>query len=138
VPAVASNPANVALAKRWFEEVWVQRDTQVVHDLLQADSVCHTELGDLVGLQPFLDFHARILQDLPDLKVLVEEMVSEGDSVVVRWLLSATHGGKPLRFRGMTWIRYRDSKMVEGWDCWNVGGLLHQLSWPVAGSVPPG
>jgi hypothetical protein len=59
---VASNPANVALARRWFEEVWGQRKTQVVHELLQADSVCHTDQGDLVGTQPFLAFHARILQ----------------------------------------------------------------------------
>lgn len=133
---MANNPGNVALARRWFEEVWGQRETQVVHELLQHDSVCHTDQGDLVGPQPFLDFHARILQDLPELHVQVEEVLSEGDSVVVRWLLSATHAGKPLRFQGVTWIRYRDGKMVEGWDCWNVGGLLQQLSGPSGGGRP--
>jgi hypothetical protein len=28
----------------------------------------------------------------------------------------------------MTWHRFRDGRLVEGWDSWNVGGLVQQLS----------
>jgi hypothetical protein len=27
----------------------------------------------------------------------------------------------------MTWIRYRDGKMVEGLDCWNQAALMQVL-----------
>jgi hypothetical protein len=27
----------------------------------------------------------------------------------------------------MTWIRYREGKMVEGWDAWDLSGLLQKL-----------
>ncbi len=125
---MASTLENVALARRWFEEVWGHRNTKIVHELVLPDSICHTEAGDMVGPHSFLEFHARLLQAMPDLRVEVEELVSQGDSVVVRWLLSATHAGKPARFRGMTWIRYANGKMVEGWDCWNVAELTRLLS----------
>jgi steroid delta-isomerase-like uncharacterized protein len=91
----------------------------------------------MVGPQPFLDFHARLVQAVPDLAVVVEEALSEGDCVVVRWLASGTHDGPfegkpatglPVQFRGMTWILYQDGKMVEGWDAWDVGGLTNKLA----------
>ncbi len=133
---MATDQANVALARRWFEEVWNQRRTETVHELVPPESVCHTDLGEMVGPQPFLAFHAQLLQALPDLKIVVEEAVGDGNSVAVRWLASGTHTGvfqgKPptgtlVRFGGTTWIHYRDAKMVEGWDCWNITGLAQQL-----------
>jgi hypothetical protein len=124
---VAINSENEALARRWFEEVWGRRETRIVHELVLADSVCHTDAGDLVGPGPFLDYHARILRALPDLAIAVEEVLSQGDSVAVRWVLSFSHAGGPASFRGATWIRYRGGKMVEGWDCWNSAGLAQLL-----------
>jgi predicted ester cyclase len=118
---------NAILAKRWFDEVWGQRKTDLVHDLVESDAVWHAAHGDFVGRQAFLDFHAGIFRTLPDLRVTVEAMISQGDHVVTRWLLTAKHGGKPLSYRGMTWVRFSDGKMVEGFDCWNNDGFMRQL-----------
>ena len=134
MPAALEN--NVALARRWFEEVWNQRRTEVVHELLLPDSVGHLEGGDVVGPEPFLAVHAGLVQTLPDLRVHVEDTVAQGDQVVVRWSASGTHVGKGmgceptgarLKFRGMTWLRFRDGKMVEGWDAWDLDGLMQKL-----------
>jgi steroid delta-isomerase-like uncharacterized protein len=133
---MATALANVALARRWFDEVWNQKTPQVIHELVLPESVCHTDQGDLVGPEPFLAFRALMLEALPDLTLTVEDTLSEGDQVAVRWLATGTHTGpfqgKPptsraVRFRGVTWIRYRDGKMVEGWDCWNMAGVAQQL-----------
>jgi hypothetical protein len=48
--------------------------------------------------------------------------------------MTATHKDRPLRYQGVTWIRYREGKMVEGWDCWDVSGMMQLLSDPLAGS----
>jgi steroid delta-isomerase-like uncharacterized protein len=128
---------NLALARRWFEEVWNQRRTATVHELLEPDSVCHTDRGDMVGPQPFLDFHAQMVQAMPDLRITVEDAIAEGDRVAVRWSVNGTHSGpfqgksgtgKAIHFRGVTWIHYRDGKLVEGFDCFNLDGLMGQLS----------
>jgi hypothetical protein len=41
--------------------------------------------------------------------------------------LSVPATGKPVRFRGITWMRFRGGKIAEGWDAWNAGGLMQQL-----------
>ena len=56
---------------------------------------------------------------------------------VARWHVTATHTGDALgfpatnrkvAFRGMTWLEFKDGRIVRGWDSWNLGGLLQSLS----------
>jgi steroid delta-isomerase-like uncharacterized protein len=125
---------------RWFEEVWNQRRTDTIDELLTDESVSYSESGPLRGKQEFQErAHAVFLAAFPDLQITVEGTVAEGDVVVVRWSVRATHLGdglgfpatwRAVSFRGMTWIRYRDSKMIEGWDCWNQAGLIQSLREP--------
>src|SRR4051812_10984809 len=131
---------NVVLARRWFEEVWNQRRTDTIDELLTDESLCHTESGPLRGREEFRErAHAVFLSAFPDLRMTVEGTVAEGDEVVVRWGVRATHGGdglgfpatgREVEFRGMTWIRYSGGKMIEGWDCWNQAGLIQSLRGP--------
>ena len=131
---------NTALARRWFEEVWNQRRTDTIDELLTDESVSHTDSGPLRGKREFKErAHAVFLSAFPDLRMTVEGTVAEGDEVVVRWSVTATHGGdglgfpatgRKVSFRGMTWIRYSGGKMVEGWDCWNQAGLIQSLREP--------
>jgi steroid delta-isomerase-like uncharacterized protein len=131
---------NVVLARRWFEEVWNQRRTETIDELLTDESISYSESGPLRGKQEFKErAHAVFLSAFPDLRVNVEGTVAEGDEVVVRWSVRGTHLGDGLGFpatgrevsvRGMTWIRYRHGKMIEGWDCWNQAGLIQSLREP--------
>jgi steroid delta-isomerase-like uncharacterized protein len=128
---------NTQVARRWFEEVWNERRRESVHELAHPESVGHMEHADVRKREDFLDFQAMFLNAFPDLRVVVEDTVAEGENVVVRWFFSATHRGdglgcratgKPVRVRGMTWLRVRDGKIVESWDCWNLGALMQYLS----------
>jgi steroid delta-isomerase-like uncharacterized protein len=131
---------NVQLVRRWFEEVWNQRRTDTVDELVSDDSVSHSEAGTLRGKQAFKEqTHRVFISAFPDLRMTIEATVAEGDDVVVRWFFNGTHTGDHLGFpatgrsvslRGMTWIRFAGGKMVEGWDCWNLGGLMHSLQQP--------
>jgi steroid delta-isomerase-like uncharacterized protein len=128
---------NVHLARRWFEEVWNQRRTDTIDELLTDESVSHSESGPLRGSREFKErTHAVFLSAFPDLRMTVEATAAEGDEVVVRWACTGTHEGdglgfpatgRAVSFRGMTWIRFSGEKMVEGWDCWNRGGLIQSL-----------
>ncbi len=128
---------NVNLARRWFEEVWNQRRTETIDELLTDESISHSASGPLRGKQEFKDrTHGPFLSAFPDLQMIVEAVVGDGDEVVVRWVVTGTHGGdglgfpatgRTVSFRGMTWIRISGGKMVEGWDCWNQAGLIQSL-----------
>src|SRR4051794_18193629 len=131
---------NVGLARRWFEEVWNQRRTDSIDELLTDKSISHSESGPLRGSREFKERgHAPFLSAFPDLWMTVEAVIGEGDDVVVRWSVTGTHSGdglgfpatgRQVSFRGMTWIRFSGGKMVEGWDCWDRTGLIQSLRDP--------
>jgi steroid delta-isomerase-like uncharacterized protein len=130
-------PTNETLARRWFEEVWNQQRSDTIRELLTAETRCHTEAGMHQGHDRFLEHvHSPFLAMFPDVKMTIEDTVSEGDRVVVRWRFQGTHTGKGLgmeptgrkvSFRGMTWLRFESGKIVEGVDCWNLSGLMETL-----------
>jgi steroid delta-isomerase-like uncharacterized protein len=122
------------LARRWFEEVWNGRRSETVRELFAEDAVAHMEGGDFVGPDRFLETRAALLAAFPDIRVAVEDVVADANRAVVRWSAAAHHkgnllgikpSGREIRFRGMTWMVFEDGKVVEGWDAWNLGGLLN-------------
>lgn len=79
-------------------------------------------------------FHAAF----PDLHFTVEEMVAEGDQVVVRWSLRATHlgvyqvkpaTGKRVLVTGMSWFRLARGKIQEITVSMDRLGQWQQLGW---------
>ncbi|QDU38975.1 SnoaL-like polyketide cyclase [Maioricimonas rarisocia] len=131
------NNDNVARSLRWFEEVWNQRRTETIDELLTDESCGELEGATVRGPKEFKEHvHAQFLAAFPDLKFTVEGTVAEGDEVVIRWRATGTHQGdglglkatgQPISFRGMTWQQFRDGKLVGGWDCWNQEALMSKL-----------
>ena len=127
---------NAERSRRWFEEVWNQRRLSAIEELLTPESVGHTEAGDLRGVDEFKRFQADVLSAFPDLCLSIEAIVADGDDVVIRWRASGCHTGdglgvsatqQPVSFEGMTWHRYRDGKLMEGWNFWNHAGMVQRL-----------
>ncbi|MDG3006148.1 ester cyclase [Paludisphaera mucosa] len=127
---------NRTLSRRWFEEVWNERRADAIDELLSPEGVGHMESGDFVGVEPFRQVRDQFIAAFPDLRFEIEDMVADGDAVVVRWNVRGTHTGeglgiapchRPVTARGMTWHRFHDGVMVEGWDAWNQGAFFQHL-----------
>ena len=130
-------PTNADLAQRWYREVWSPGGEATVHELMADDVEGFMEGADIVGKDAFLAERARLLQLFPDIRIVADDVIAEGDKVAVRWHVRATHTGagaglaptgKPVRFRGQTWLEFRDGQLVRGFDSWNLGGLLQELA----------
>jgi steroid delta-isomerase-like uncharacterized protein len=127
----------VALARRWFEEVWNQKRNDTMEELLSPACSGFIEgHGDVVGPDVFKAVRAKFLEAFPDLRLEVEDAIADGSKVVVRWRANATHRGAALglpatnascAFRGLTWLEFEAGKIVRGWDGWDVGGLMQKL-----------
>jgi predicted ester cyclase len=127
---------NRSLVIRWFEEVWNQRLASTVHELFSSSGIGYMEGAKVVGPAEFIQARDILLTAFPDIKVNVNQIVAEGDSVVVRWSAAGTHLGDNLGFRatstavtfsGMTWLRLVNGQIVEGWDAWNQGQVVEML-----------
>ena len=72
----------------------------------------------------------------PDLEATVDEMIAEGEKVMVRWTQSATHTnkfmgiaptGKRVTFSGINIFRVADGKILEDTPHWDFSVILKQL-----------
>lgn len=124
------------LGRRWFEEVWNRRSDAAIDELLSHDSQGHVEGGEYRGPAGFRQMRDLFLGALPDIRIEIEDVIAAGDRAAVRWHAHGTHGGDgfgfeatklPVSFRGTTWLRVEEGKIVEGYDTWNLGGLLASL-----------
>ena len=131
---ISQSPAIVA--RRWFEEVWNARNDAAIDELMAPESYGHVEGGDVRGPEDFRKMRDMFFSALPDIRLEIEDIVTEGDRAAVRWRAVGTHTGDGFGFpatkqsvniRGTTWLVIRDGKLVEGWDTWNLGGLLESL-----------
>jgi len=124
------------IARRWFDEVWNRRDDAAIDELMAPESYGHVEGGDVTGPAEFRRMRDMFFSALPDVGIELEDVLANGDRVAVRWRAVGTHTGDGFGFpatrqsvnvRGTTWLVIRDGKLVEGWDTWNLGGLLESL-----------
>ena len=79
----------------WFEEVWNQRRAEAIDEFLTPEIVCYSETGDLHGVDGFkAQMYFPLLRAFPDFRIEVLGTVAEGDYVVSRWRVTATHTGE--------------------------------------------
>lgn len=73
----------------------------------------------------------------PDVQVNVEEMIAEGDKVVIRLTVTGTHKGvlmgtiqptgKPATWTGIDILGIKNGKIVERWSQRDLLGLMRQI-----------
>jgi steroid delta-isomerase-like uncharacterized protein len=124
------------LGRRWFEEVWNQRRQESIDELMAPDSYGHVEGGEYRGPQGFREMQGMFLSALPNVHIEIEDIIADGDRAAVRWHARGTHSGEGFGFeaskreidvRGTTWMVVKEGKIVEGWDTWNLAGMLASL-----------
>lgn len=135
--ATDAAPTPAVLARRWFEDMWNRRDRRLLEEIMAPDVVGWAEGGQIIGREAWVAAaFETFLGTFPDLQLMVDGTVAEGNEVVVRWHASGTHTGGALglaptglkvRFRGMTWLRFVNGRLVEGADSWNQAALVQAL-----------
>jgi steroid delta-isomerase-like uncharacterized protein len=124
------------LARRWFLEVWNERRSDTIEELAHPQCAGHHEGQESRGPRDIEAMRAQLVHLMPDLHVVIEEIIAEGDNAVVRWRFEGTHcgempgvpaTGRRCGFAGITWLKFRHGQVVEGWDRWNQAAFIQQL-----------
>ena len=129
--------AEAEFIHRWFEEVWNKQREHAVDEMFAADGVGHG-LGDedIVGPEAFKVFHRAFVSAYPDLKVVVEDTVVDGDKVAARCRVTGKHDGhgiglaptnRGVEFTGMVILRVKDGKIIEAWNEFDFMKMYTQL-----------
>ena len=130
-----STEDNKAHVRRGFEAV-NQKNLAVFDELLTPDIVVHTASTTNQGLEAYKQVLSMYMTAFPDLHFTIEDMIADGDTVVVRYTTRGTHQGnfmgipptgKQVSGTGIFIDRIVNGKAVEQWINGDDLGLLQQL-----------
>jgi len=129
-----------ALLRRWFEEVWNKGRADAIAEMMAEDALAHGLSDDaakpLLGPKGFLPFHAQFREAFPNIEVVVEDQIGEGDKVATRCSVRGKHTGDSLGFKatqalveftGMVITRIKDGKIAEAWNNFDFMKMYKQL-----------
>lgn len=120
-----STEANKEMIRRQIEEVWNQHNASKIADFWGDETlaqITHT--------------HEELITAFPDTHLTIDDLLAEGDKVVLRATISGTHEGalhgippthKQVQFMAMRIFRIADGKIVETHVVADTLGVLQQL-----------
>lgn len=133
---------NKTLARRWFEDLFNRGDLDAAEEILSAEFVDHLPREEERGLEELKQYVTMYRAAFPDIRDTIEELVAEGEKVVVRWTSRGSHQGefmgvaptgRHVRFSGMRLFRIAENKIAESWVNIDQLGLLEQLGIVIPG-----
>jgi steroid delta-isomerase-like uncharacterized protein len=130
--------ANKNVVRRLFEEVWNKGNLPVADELFAQNYSHHDSSTPEFGRGPESEKKRATLYRtaFPDVRLTVEDIIAEGETVTVRWSCKGTHKGdlngiaptgKQVTISGISVARFTSGKISESWVNWDALGLMKQL-----------
>ena len=101
-----------------FEDFVDRKKSDVALINFSADFLDHDESGGPnVGAQAAKEMMEAAYKKWPDLHVTIEDILAEGDKVMVRntWHMTDSQTGKKMELHGFVLWRFAHGKIVEQW-----------------------
>jgi steroid delta-isomerase-like uncharacterized protein len=133
---------NKAVVRRLIEEVWNKGNLSLADQLFTSNYTHHDSSSPDFGHGPESEKKRATLyrNAFPDLRLTIEDIMAEGETVMTRWSCRGTHKGdlngiaptgKQFTISGTTVGRFANGKIAESFVNWDALGLMQQL-----GAVP--
>jgi steroid delta-isomerase-like uncharacterized protein len=130
--------ANTSVLRRWVEGVFNGGDTDAVDAIFTPGFEMHdpgfpAPVVGPAGVRQLLSVYRTAF---PDVRITIEDMISEGDKGVARLTFRGTHvgsfgdvppTGRSVTMSSMIFCRFREGRIDEMWRNGDQLGLLRQL-----------
>ena len=124
-------------ACHWYDRVWNHNDVAAIAEMTTPGLKAHGADGVTRDAAMFAEFQRAIRTALPDVHLDIVHCVQGGDMAAVHWVATGTHtgladglpppSGRRIEVSGLTLVRMEGDKIAEGWDDYDVTGLMRQL-----------
>ena len=127
-----SSTQNVTIARRFVEEVFNARKTEMAKNFVTPDIIYHGMSEEVNGLEEFKKWVAEDLSAFPDMKVTVLDGFGDQNKIAIRWNLKATHEKdfadfpathKKFETEGIDIFHFNGDKIKEAWTIANMSVL---------------
>jgi steroid delta-isomerase-like uncharacterized protein len=111
--------------------------SKTIDELVEPDALVRSPVPlGVTGPKALKHVWAVLLEAFPDLHVTLEDIIAEGDKVVVRQTVTGTHRGeylglpptgKSVRYNEIFIFRFASSRVAETWGVVDVFSQMKQL-----------
>jgi steroid delta-isomerase-like uncharacterized protein len=132
-----STEDNKALVRHFYDEVFNNKNMAGVDAFVAPNIIDHSlppgAPGEIEGVRQTI---TMFLTAFPDLNLTLEDIIAEGDKVVVRWTMRGTHQGaslgmpptgKQFTLPGISLLRLDGGMAAETWVSYDQLVMLQQL-----------
>jgi predicted SnoaL-like aldol condensation-catalyzing enzyme len=112
-----SSKNNKEIVIRFFEEVFNGRNIQLVDEFIAPDFINHNASIKVRGAEGVKRGVLAQFQAFPDIHTTIEDIIAEGDKVVVRACdhFTPRPNGKTIELTWIEIIRLENGKLAETW-----------------------
>jgi steroid delta-isomerase-like uncharacterized protein len=135
---------NEEIVRRAYLDGMNNRDMAVIEELFAPDYVCHFPAGqgEVKGREDFVQTLAAFLAAFDHLVFSVDDLLAEGDKVVLRWSAAGRHTGdyagipptrvipatgRAVSFSATDIYRVVDGRITEEWNTFDGYHVLLQM-----------
>jgi predicted ester cyclase len=128
---------NAALVRRLFDEIVNRGNVRIVDELLAPDIVNHNPgPSDAPGREGIREVFWMLHLAFPDLRGHIDDLIPDGDRVVVRWTIAGTNTrrcmgigptGRSIQGTGIDILRVSGGRVVERWGNSDDMLMLNQM-----------
>ena len=128
---------NKVIYRRFIQEIFNEGRLDKLTELVSPDYVLRAAPpGTPSGQEAIKQIVTMFRTAFPDLKITIEHLIGEGDTLAARSVTEGTHQGtifgihatgKAIKMPGLTMVRIANGKLQESWVRNDVLGLMNQL-----------
>ena len=129
--------ANKALYRRFIQEIFNEGRLERLGDFTAPDyEVREAPPGSAARAEAVKQIVTQFRTGFPDLNIVIEELIGEGDWIAARATTRGTHHGtifgvaptgRKIAVTGLTMVRLADGKLTESWVKNDMASLMAQL-----------
>src|SRR4051794_15601041 len=128
-----------------YNDLWKPGGLDRAERVIAPGFMRYGSSGQFSGVPAFKRYVAHYLQAFPDLTFAVEDWLTQGGQVMVRYSFTGTHErdfmgvpgtGRWVRAEGVAIYRIVDGRVAELWDFLDLFGIAEQLGVPMAAVDP--
>jgi steroid delta-isomerase-like uncharacterized protein len=130
---------NKAVVRRWFE-AFNRGDFNAGAQVLHEGHVLHAPGGDARGPEGWKEFARMYRTAFPDCELVIEELLADGDRVIIRFTARGTHGGvlagiqatgRRVTVPSILICQVSNGKVIESWQTFDQLAMFQAI-----GTIP--
>jgi steroid delta-isomerase-like uncharacterized protein len=123
---------------RLYEDVWNGANPDTADELVHEEYLIHDRdlAAEMQGPELYKALASGTRDVFPDMTITIEDMVTAGEKIALRWTMTGTHQGtmfgvestgRQVELMAIEINRFKDGKLIETWTQSDQLGLMHQL-----------